>query len=321
MRILCVVKNFSNEAKVFLSRIGEADYLDLNQAGLFEKIKDYEVLLVGLGLNVNKELIDEASRLKVIVTATTGLDHIDVVYARERGITVLSLKGETEFLNNITSTAELSFGLLIDLARGISAGTEAVKKYKWEREKFCGHSLSGKTLGIVGYGRLGRMMARYGEAFGMKVIVNEPYAKVEHFKNVEFNELIRSSDFISIHVHLNQETKGMFDFTVFEKMKSEAGLINTSRGEVVDESDLVRALESYLIAGYATDVLAGELVFSKSFFSHPLVEYAKKNDNCIITPHVGGMTHESRSATDIFMARKLSNWFETQLIPKNSVKI
>lgn len=310
MRILCVIKNFTNEAKAILKQVGETDYFDLNQSELTDKIKDYNVLLVGLGLNIDKEMIEKAGKLKVIATATTGLDHIDTVYAEKKGVKVLSLRGEKKFLNNITGTAELAFGLLIDVMRGISVSFESVKNNKWQREKFRGHCLRGKTLGIVGYGRLGRKMASYGRAFGMRVMINDPYVKTKKSGLVGFNDLIKNSDVISLHLHLDQKTMRLFNSSVFKKMKKCAFLVNTSRGEIVDEVDLLKALKTGVIAGYATDVLAGELSFRDSFSNYSLVEYAKENKNCVITPHIGGMTHESRKATDSFIVKRLIDWCE-----------
>lgn len=298
---------FSKEARKMLEEVGEVDYLSCTQSELKEKIGDYDALFVGLGLNVGKTVIDNAKKLKLIATATTGLDHIDVDYARANEVEVISLKGETKFLNAITGTAELAFGLLLDLTRNISVGFESVKNYEWDRERFRGHNLSGKILGIVGYGRLGRMMARYGQAFGMQVLAYDPYVSdfASEVEQVNFGGLLKKSDAISIHVPLNEETKNIFDKKVFAKMKPCCFLINTSRGKIIDEKDLLEALENKQIAGYAADVLADELSFGKTFSEHPLVEYTKRHNNCIITPHLGGMTHESREATDVFIANKI----------------
>lgn len=310
MKILNTIHNFSNEAKLILAKVGDADYLDLTHEALLEKIADYDILLVGLGLVIDKIAIDSAKKLKVIATATTGLDHVDVAYALEKGIEVISLRGENDFLNTVTGTAELAFGLLLDLVRNISVAYSSVKQYEWDREKFIGHNLSGKTLGVVGYGRLGKMMARYGLAFGMKVLVFDPYIKEvdDNIKKTDFETLLKQSDIISLHVNLSDETEKMFNTAAFAKMKTTAFLVNTSRGKVVDEIDLLTALKNKQLAGYAADVLEGELHFSESFTDYPLVEYAQTHSNCLITPHLGGMTFESREATDLFMAEKIVKW-------------
>lgn len=306
---------FTPEAKEILGQWGKVDYLIPAQDKLAEIVGEYDIFVVGLGLNFTKEIFDKATNLKVIATATTGLDHIDVEYAKSKGIEILSLRGENEFLDTITGTAELAFGLLIALVRQIPAGFDSVKNYEWNREKFRGHSLYGKTLGIVGLGRLGKWMARYGVAFGMKVIACDPYVTDEIFeklncRKVNFENLLKESDVVSVHVHLNKETENMFNKNAFEAMKKTVFIINTSRGKIVDEKDLLEALENKKIAGAASDVLANELDFDKNFTSHPLIEYTKHNNNLIIVPHIGGMTYESREATDIFIAQKLKRYLE-----------
>ena len=292
-----------------LEGIGDVFYKTLSQDNLRESIGAYDIAVIGLGLDFNKDINQNASNLKIIATATTGLDHIDLKTAEKRGIKVLSLKGEEEFLNIITSTAELAMGLLIDIVRFTPWAFDTVKNYKWDRENFRGHTLHGKTLGIVGMGRLGTWMARYGKAFGMDVIFYDPQVKesrVPDCRRVSFDELLAQSDVVSLHAHLNKETENMFNAGVFKKMKNTAYLVNTARGRIVDEAALLEALQSGEIAGYAADVLADEFRFDDTgFVRHPLVEYAKTHRNAIIVPHTGGMTHESRENTDIFTAEKL----------------
>lgn len=317
MKILNTIgEKTAKGAKDILNRLGEVDYLDLDQEKLSEIIGKYDIAIVGLGLNFNKEVLEKAENLKAIATATTGLDHIDVDYAKEKGVEVLSLRGEADFLNSITGTAELAFGLMIDLARLLPWAFDDVKNYKWDREKFRGHNLAGRTLGVVGIGRLGGMMARYGKVFDMEVIFYDPNVeKSEAGRKVSFEELIKESDIVSIHTHLRDETENMFDLPVFEKMKNSAYLINTSRGKIVNEDDLLKSLENKQISGYGTDVLADELDFTSNgvdegFANHPLVEYSKKNSNLIIVPHIGGMTYESREATDVFIAKKTESYLK-----------
>jgi len=154
-------------------------------------------------------------------------------------------------------------------------------------------------------------LARYGKAFGMNVLyydpnINTSTSSVDMLgKKVEFDELLEQSDIISIHAHLNEETENMFNADVFKKMKNKAYLINTARGKIVDENALLKSLEAGEVAGYATDVLADELSFNEELRNNPLIEYAKRNKNVVIVPHIGGMTVESRERTDIFIAQKL----------------
>ncbi len=308
-------KVYTEEAKEILNKLGDVNYLDLTQEEFIQVIEEYDILVVGLGLKINKEVLSKAKKLKVIATATTGLDHIDLDYAEAQGIEVISLRGENEFLDTITGTAELSFGLMIDLMRFTHGAFRDVQDYKWDREKWRGHNLSEKTLGIVGMGRLGKMMAHFGSAFGMNIIFFDPNIEQESFplyKKVSFTELVSEGDVISIHVHLSEDTENMFGKQVFEKMKNSALLINTSRGKIVNEYDLLKAIKNNEIAGYGTDVLADELDFDKGFSDHPMVEYSKNNNNLIIVPHIGGMTYESREKTDVFIAEKIERYLKSK---------
>lgn len=312
MKILNILgKMYPEDARKILSRIGKVTYLALEQKTFERMIGDYDITVGALGLHFDKTVLEKARKLKIIVTATTGLDHIDLDFARKKKIKVLSLRGETKFLNTITGTAELAVGLMIDILRRMPHAFDSVKQYEWDKDSFRGHNLYGKTLGIVGFGRLGRWMARYGNAFGMRIQFFDPYVKKspsKKYKKVSFDTLLKTSDCISIHVHLSKETENMFSRREFALMKKDVYLINTSRGKIVDERDLLHALNKKDIAGYATDVLADELSFEKRFKGNSLVEYAKKSQNLIIVPHIGGMTHESREATDIFMAKKLEQF-------------
>jgi len=302
---------FHDDGKKILEEIGTVDYRILTQVDLHDILPNYDVFLVGLGLRFHKSELERAKNLKVLATATTGLDHIDTEHARKKGVHVVSLRGENEFLDTISGTAELAWGLMTDLLRKIPWSFDSVKKGEWDRERFRGHTLRGRTLGIVGLGRLGKMMARYANAFNMNIVFcdpNVPESPYPFAKKVSFDELLVSSDVVTIHVHLTSETENLFDKKTFTKMKKGAYLINTSRGKIVNEDELIETLEGKVIAGYGTDVLSGELEFKKTFSNYPLVEYAKEHDNVIIAPHTGGMTFDSRSATDIFIAKKLRNF-------------
>jgi D-3-phosphoglycerate dehydrogenase len=286
------------------------DYRQPSQSELVDIIGVYDAALIGLGLNFDRPILKLAGKLRAIATATTGLDHVDVDFARERNVAVLSLRGENEFLNSITGTAELALGLMIELVRRLPWAFDSVKQYQWNRDDFKGISLFGKTLGIVGLGRLGSMMTRYGQALGMRVMFHDPsQSAVAGYEKVEFAELLERSDVISIHVHLKPDTENLFDAAALARMKPCAYLVNTARGKIVDETAVLAALKSGRLAGYATDVLADELSFAQEDFSrHELVEYAKEHQNLIIVPHIGGMTTDSRIATDVFIAKKLARY-------------
>jgi D-3-phosphoglycerate dehydrogenase len=299
---------YTSEAKKILSQLGDVDYVSMEQDQLKDRIGQYDILVIGLGLVFNREVLERANRLKVIATATTGFDHIDVEYAKLHDISIISLRGEKDFLNTITGTSELAFGLMIDLMRKTPWAFDAVRRYEWNRNAFRGRNLYGKTLGVVGIGRLGSWMARYARAFNMDVLFFDPKVEISPVAGCQkttFDDLLTESDVVSVHVHLTRDTENMFNSAVFSKMKKGSYLVNTSRGRIVNERDLLDAVEQGQIAGYAADVLADELQFVNGFSEHPLVEYARTHDNVLIVPHIGGMTHESRERTDIFIAEKL----------------
>jgi len=317
MRILNIIgESCTPEALSTLRKLGEVVSRTVTHSELVNIIGEYDVLFMGLYPDVDSEVLAGAKKLKVIASASTNLYHIDTDIAKERGIEVLTLQGETDFLYTITGTSEMAVGLMLDLLRKTPWAFDDVKNYRWRRESFRGHNLYGKTLGIVGLGRLGSWMARYGNAFNMEVLAHSPHSAPTRFaefgcRSVELSELLERSDVVSIHAELNDDTRHMFDAAALSQMKDTAYLINTAVEGIVDEAALLLALERGGIAGYGTDVLEGETRFEEAFHSHPLVEYAKSHDNLIIVPHLGGMTAESREATDIFMARKVANHVRT----------
>lgn len=228
-------------------------------------------------------MYDAARNLKVITTASTGTDHIDLQEAASRGIAVLSIKNDIEFLRGVTSTAEQALALMLSVIRMIPSSFDSVKQGRWQSASFRGHMLSGKTLGIIGFGRLGEIMAGYGNALKMKVLVADPYkiVHVNYVEQVSLEKLLERSDIFSLHVHLNDETRGMIGKNQINMMKDGAVIVNTSRGAIIDEMAMVEALESGKLGGAGLDVLATELYedISKS----PVVQYARKHDN--VVPH------------------------------------
>lgn len=295
--VLCTVNSFTSKAEEILSTVSNLIIGEPTP----EHLAETEVLLVQLGVHVNKELIDAAPKLNIIATATTGLDHIDTAYAEAKGITILSLKNEIDFLRSVTSTAELALGLMLAVLRKIPAAHASVLSGKWDREAFRGHAVRGKTLGIVGLGRLGEMMQRYGEALGMKVIFTDP----ARAGGVPLEELLRESDVVTLHVHVSEDTENMMNADRLALMKPSAILINTARAQLVDEDAIINALDAGALAGYGTDEQANELSFTPTSAHSAMINYAKTHDNIIIMPHTGGTTVEAREATDIFMAKKI----------------
>lgn len=302
--VVCIGSGMDAEAVKLLRASGEV--VESDPQRFPEVIKNATVLVIGVDVRVDRAIFDHAKDLRVIATPATGIDHIDVEEAGQRGIDVLSLKGETAFLAGITGTAELAFGLLLSLIRKIPSASQSVLDGNWRREDFQGRSLLGKTLGVIGVGRLGSRMAQYGASFGMRVVgydVAPPSSPP--CEMIDVQTLLEQSDVISLHVPLNDDTEGMIGQKEISAMKPGAILINTARGKVVDEAAVLSSLESKHLGGYGTDVLADELQFPDAIKAHPLIGYAKNHDNVLITPHIGGMTAESRAATDVFIAKKV----------------
>lgn len=228
--------------------------------GVLSKIN---VVFAPLGYSFGKKFMDSACSLKVIATNTTGTPHIDTDYAKKKKIKVVSLAGHTKFLNTITPTAELTFGLIIALTRRIPWAFDSVKRGNWNRWDFGGPSmLSSMSLGIVGMGRLGRMVARYAMGFGMKVSYYDPYLKKPGAKKIKrtnsLEKLVSSNDIITVHIPADEKNRNLFSNSVFSKFKRKSYFINTSRGEIVDSSALIKFLRNDRIAGAAVDVLNGE---------------------------------------------------------------
>lgn len=304
---------FSREARDALAALGKVDEVEADRSFLLQHLADYDVVLVALRNTLDAELLARPGRLRCIVSPTTGLDHIDLTRADELGITVLSLRGETAFLNDVTATAELTWGLLLALLRRIPAAHSDVTGGSWRRNAFCGHELKGKTLGIVGHGRLGKMVAHYGLAFRMDVLAvdTSPDPRAEGVVFVALPELLARSDVVSLHLPLNDQTRGWFDSRAFGAMRPGAVFLNTARGEIVDQAALLGALRSGRLAGAAVDVLAGETSTDPNWLdTNELARYARANDNVLITPHIGGVTHESVAQTNLFIIRKLRNHLE-----------
>ena len=309
VRILNVEPHdYCDRARRVLLQYGELTEFSYSRDQLLDRLDRFDVLIVRLRHQIDREVLDAAPRLQAIVTATTGVDHIDVEYARQKGVQVLSLRGETEFLRTVTATAEHTWTLLLALMRRLPQAFESVKDGEWTRDQFRGHELSGRRLGLVGFGRVGRQMARYGRAFDMAVATFDPYTTDREDGVQQADELaslLTRSDVVSLHVPLNVETQQMIGAGELRRLPRGAALVNTSRGEIIDETALAQALESGRLAGAALDVLAHERDSTLRRQS-PLLRYARANDNLIVTPHIAGATCESMANTEVFMARKLA---------------
>lgn len=313
MRILITEpENYSEIALgVYRTLSNELCFGPLNRAQLAAAIGDYDAVVVRLAHRFDDDILAAATKLRCIVTPTTGLNHIACDIAQGRGITVLSLRGERAFLDTIHATAEHCWGLILALARNIPTAAAHARMGGWDRDLFRGIELSGRTLGIVGFGRLGSRVARYGLSFGMRVIACDsvPVAMPDGVTRADLDTVLRKADIVTLHVPGDTTTEPLIGQTQLKMMKSGSLLINTARGEVIDELALLESLRSGHIAGAALDVLRGENSGVDGWMqSDPLVRYAKEFSNLIITPHIGGATIDSMAKTEIFMAEKFATW-------------
>jgi D-3-phosphoglycerate dehydrogenase / 2-oxoglutarate reductase len=259
-------------------------------------LQNTEILMAPLGFTVDKQKIDRCSNLKVIASSTLSVPHIDTEYAGTKGIRIIHLGDEKAFLETITPTAEMAFGLIVAITRHLPSACKAALDARWGGRPF-GHRtpkmLSRMSLGIIGLGRLGRMVASYGAAFGMKVCYFSPRSRDNEYRRCQsLFELARTADVVSLHAHHTPETEKMIDSEFFEEMRPGSYIVNTARGAVVDETAMLHSLVSGHLGGAALDVLADEFEphFKKNIQMHPLVKYARRNENLIITPHCAGAT-------------------------------
>lgn len=299
--------------KIF-SQVGSVQCLPESRELVLNEIKNADAYLASASIVVDDEFLRCAPKLQLIGSPSTGTDHMDISLIKKRGITVFDISQERELLDQFTATSELTFSLALSLFRNVIPAYNSALSGKWEREKFYGSQLFGKTLGIIGLGRLGTISARIGNGFGMNVIGYDPCVKKhETAKAVSFNQLLGESDMISLHVHLDKNTEKMIGMDQFKLMKSNCVLINTSRGKILDENALVHALNNKMIAGAGLDVIDGEWLSDNDRLNHPLIKHANNNQNLLIVPHIGGSTNESIFGARIFMAEKMAKFLEARM--------
>ena len=281
-----------------LENIGEVTYLDdpsLNE--VITEIESYDAIFTNPNKSkvfIGKEVLDAAKNLKVICTASTGTNHIDKVYAAQLGLPILALTEEREVISRISSTAELAFALTLACLRHVVRSHNDALDGEWDYTKYIGRQMNCLTVGVIGYGRLGTMYANYCKAFGSRVLVYDPYKKVENDALVQVDELeklLSESDVVALHVHVTDETYEMIDENALRRMKGNIVLINTSRGDIVKEKDLVSFLKKNPDCRVGTDVLADEI---RNRLSSPLFAYAKESEQIILTQHIGGMTRDAQ---------------------------
>ncbi|MCA9407496.1 MAG: phosphoglycerate dehydrogenase [Candidatus Omnitrophica bacterium] len=259
---------------------------DLKPEELKNAIKDYHGLIIRSATTVTADILDNATNLKVIGRAGVGLDNVDLSAATKKGVVAMNTPA-----GNTTSTAEHTMSMILALSRNIPQACASLKSGKWERSKFNGVELRGKILGIIGFGRIGSTVGKFAKAFGMDIIVFDPFLSKEvadknGVKAVTLEDLLKTADYITIHIPKSDETNNLIGDKEFSLMKKNARIINCARGGIINEQALIKALEEKKIAGCALDVYEEE--------PPPADSGLFKFDNCVVTPHLGASTSEAQ---------------------------
>lgn len=297
---------FSPRAVAILRTAAEVELRETRGPELQRAFAERDAIWIRLGRRIDAAVLGPRPRCRTLVAGVTGLDHIDLDACAARGVRVLSLKGEVDFLKEVRATAELTVGLLLALLRQLPAAVLHVRAGGWDRDLFRGRELHGRTAGIVGVGRLGSQVARLLGAFGMRVLGHDPRAGVPPQlaeARPKLRDLLAESDVVSLHVPYGPETHHLIGAGELAAMKPTAVLINTSRGGVLDEAALLAALQEGRLAGAGLDVLDGEPAIDGR---HPVVKAAASRDNLLVLPHLGGCTVESLEKTEVFLAERLA---------------
>jgi D-3-phosphoglycerate dehydrogenase len=278
---------------------------------LEERIGDYDAIVIRSGTRITADLLERAGRLKVIGRAGVGVDNVDVDAATRRGIVVANAPEST-----VVSAAEHAIGLLAGLARHIPQAHAALKQGRWERSAHGGIELEDKTLGVLGFGRIGQQVARRAIGLGMRVVAYDPFVKKDRFRELGADrvetaeEVLAVAEFLTLHLPLTTETTGMLDAEAIARMPDGARLVNAARGELVDEEALLAALRSGKLAGAALDV------FSAEPYLGPLLEL----DNVVVTPHLAASTEEAQDRAGVIVAEQVAAALEGELVT-NAVNI
>jgi D-3-phosphoglycerate dehydrogenase len=278
---------------------------------LADRIGDYDGIVIRSGTKLGADLIERAPRLRVIGRAGIGVDNVDVEAATRRGIVVANAPEST-----VVAAAEHTVGLLVALSRNIPQAHAELKQGRWQRSAFAGVELAGKTLGVLGFGRIGQQVARRAEGLGMRIVAYDPFVSGERFRELGAeraaspDDVLGEADFLTLHLPLTDETRGFLDAAAFARMRDGVRIVNAARGELVDEAALVDALRSGKVAGAALDV------FSSEPYSGPLLEL----ENVVVTPHLAASTEEAQDRAGVIVAEQVAAALEGGLVT-NAVNI
>ncbi len=301
MKIL-ITDPIHEDAINILKELGDVEVAtNLSKEELLEKIKDADILIVRSGTKVDREVIEHAKKLKIIGRAGVGVDNIDVEAATEKGIIVVNAPDSSSI-----SVAELTMGLILAAARNIPQANNSVKKGEWDRKRFKGIEIYGKTLGIIGLGRIGQQVAKRAKAFGMNLVGYDPYISKEKAESIgvklldSIEELCKVSDIITLHVPLTPKTKNLIGEKEINLMKKNAIIVNCARGGLIDEKALYKALKDKKIKAAALYVFEEEPPKN-----NPLLEL----DNVICTPHLGASTDEAQKSAGKIVAEQIKKYY------------
>ncbi len=306
--------NYSEASLNALRNIGELEIKEpqsKEELDLMLLQSNYDCIFTTIGNKLDRINLNNQKNLKFIVSPTTGLNHIETEYVQEKNIEVISLKGESDFLSSVQSTAEHTWMLILSLVRNFKQSQQSISKGIWSRNNLLCDELNTKTIGIIGYGRLGKIIARYAQAFSMRVLVcetdinNQNIAKSNGLEICNKEELFSEADVIVLLANYTKENENMIGEKEFLKIQKQAVFINTSRGELVDEEALLNALQNKRLKAAALDVLKGDSDWKTELpVNNELFKYFQLNTNLIITPHIGGYGRVSIQKTRDFITEK-----------------
>lgn len=296
-------QNYSEQAIREYQRLGPV-WLGEAPVGHSDRVK---VLVVRLGRKLDDAYLADYPSLRAIVTPTTGLTHIELPACEMRGIRIFSLVDCRDAINRVTSTSELTLGLIIGLLRRIPmAHFGVLHEGCWDRDRYRSRQLSNLTLGIIGLGRIGGHLATYSNALGMQVLAYDPLQSDQRFDELhvirmELDAILKKADMISIHANLTEDNRGLIGMREIKLLAPHALIINTARGALLDEDAAAKALHENRLGGIAVDVLSEEHLGSWPIKS-PLIDAANSGCNVIVTPHIGGCTSDAMHITEELMA-------------------
>jgi len=281
--------------------------------GLEQKVReDIAGIIIRLSIHITKEFINNFPGISFIGSPTTGVTHFqEEIVEGYKGINIYTLRNSMRKIKNITATSEHTLALMLALTRNLTRYTESVvEKNKWERELYVGNQLSTKTIGIIGFGRIGKQVAKVCAAMSMNILVSDikrdiDFTEYAYVVNSSLDTLLTESDIISIHASYNHGDPPILNKDNLSKIKRGTLLINTARGELIDENALQASIKSGVLKGVALDVLEKESEWKESGITHPLARLARNGYNVLITPHIAGCTLESMQATELVLSKQI----------------